>query len=178
MRLLPLHAALHLFVDMSIFLDMEAVDNFAVDDSPGTSYRREQEDDFLDHSDEDPEQPLCRRKRIFQFSDSDESEDEPSAHKKKKRHSSKQDRDSSKRHSSHVSSASLFEEVKKSNKLLQSLLKCVKKHETRIQAIEAEVKKTPSSGSTPGSTPSRTRKREVPDEVRVRVNGAKKCTYS
>ena len=56
-----------------------------------------------------------------------------------------------------------MEELKSNSELLKYLVKCVKKQEKRIKAVETEV---PAAGSTtPGSTPSR--KREVPDEVRV-----------
>ena len=66
-----------------------------------------------------------------------------------------------------VTGADVMEELKSNSELLKYLVKCVKKQEKRIKAVENEVKRTtPAAGSTtPGSTP--TRKREVPDEVRV-----------
>ena len=64
-----------------------------------------------------------------------------------------------------VTNESVMDEIKKGNKLLHSLVKSVREHEKRLQAVEAEVKNAASS--TPGATPRRSRTREVPDEVRV-----------
>lgn len=72
-----------------------------------------------------------------------------------------------------------MEEVKKGNKILSSLVRSVKRHDERLKALETELKKnsSPSSG-TPGSTPKRSRRSEVPDEVRVRMGYVYNSRYA
>lgn len=106
------------------------------------------------------------RARLLSPGSLSESEDEPPASKKKKRKRNNPDSQSN---------ASLLDEKKKTNKLLQSLVKTVKKLDTRLHAVESKMSSSASgssqaSRSTPGSTPNRRKnQRDVPDEVRVRV---------
>ena len=59
--------------------------------------------------------------------------------------------------------------------VLASLVKRVKRHDERLKEVESQMKKAACSGcsssSAPGSTPKRSRKRDVPDEVRVSYGG-------
>lgn len=143
---------------MSIFLNREAVDvNCGTQDVD--------EDLELDDgiSSEEEDDPLFRRirKRTHSALDSDSELDDhtsTSTHKQSKR-------DGSEKNETLVTE--LVDEVKKSNKLLLSLANRVKKTEKRLKEVENQLKKN--SDSSPGSTPKRTssRKRDVPDEVRV-----------
>ena len=59
----------------------------------------------------------------------------------------------------------ILNELKKNNAILSSLLCRMRKTETRLKVVEGDLKKTIEEGNSSSSTPSR--KRNVPDEVRV-----------
>ena len=63
----------------------------------------------------------------------------------------------------------LMKEVKAGNKMLMELTNRVKKNEKRLKVVENEPRKSSESCSSSGSTPKQSRKRDVPDEVRVCV---------
>ena len=94
-----------------------------------------------------------RSKRILDSSSS-ESEGEGTTLRKKKTKSS----------GSAVGEDNLLEELKKTNAIMMDLAKKVKATERRVRDMEVEIKSQSSSSS---STPKRSRKRDVPDEVRV-----------
>lgn len=62
--------------------------------------------------------------------------------------------------------ALLMEEVRTGNKMLVQLTNRVKKTEKRLKQVENQLRSSESCSSA-GSTPKHSRKREVPDEVRV-----------
>ena len=59
----------------------------------------------------------------------------------------------------------ILNELKKNNAILSSLLCRMRKTEARLKVVEGDLKKTIEEGNSSSSTPSR--KRNVPDEVRV-----------
>jgi hypothetical protein len=63
--------------------------------------------------------------------------------------------------------ALLMQEVKAGNKMLVELTNRVKKNEKRLKEVENRIKNNSESCSSAGSTPKQSRKRDVPDEVRV-----------
>jgi len=167
---------------MSRFIDQEAVD-----DSHGGngdvlySGDIESSSDGVEDSDEEINSlyrsiSATKRKRNCQFLDSD-SENEVHSRCSKKKKGTKMPRrqksssNSSERHESGIESNAgattlLMDEVKRSNKILLSLVSRVKKTEKRLKDVEEQLKKTPDNSSS-GSTPRRIRQKDVPEEVRV-----------
>lgn len=152
---------------MSCFLDREALDGTSGGSVTDEESSLEYSDlDFSDDESPSPPAPSKSKKkkkkkkrkaRLLSESESEsEKEDDAVTHKKKKGES--------------TCDTSVMVEVRKTNKLLVGLVRRVKKQDKRLKQVESQLKKTCDS-YTPGSTPKRSRKKEVPDEVRVSVHG-------
>lgn len=163
---------------MSHFIDREAVDDGHGGDSDrDVLYTSDEESnsDIVDESDEDINSLYrsVKRKRSSQALNSDSENEVQSRPSKKKKVSQRQksNSNSSQRCESGIESNAgatnlLMDEVKRSNKILLSLVSRVKKTEKRLKDVEEQLKKTPDNSS-PGSTPRRVRQKDVPEEVRV-----------
>ncbi len=181
---------------MSYFIDREAavVDDSRKDDSLLSG---EDDDLASSSSSEGSDQdislvrsiPLPQRKRSSHVLGSSEDEDHSKHSKKKKRAiptrprrplSQKFDASVNPGRRDSVTPAitnkengaeQLVDEVKRSNKILRCLVDRVKKTEKRLKEVEDQLKKTSdnltSSNSSCGSTPKISRKKDVPEEVRV-----------
>lgn len=139
---------------MACFIDDEAEDDLG---------RKKDSEDEL--SDVIPFQGQVKRlrSRLESSSGSDtdissnDKENEPRQVKRKKRKRLESSREDP-----------LFSELKKATELMSSLAKKMKKHESRLKAIENKLDSATSSVSSSGSTPKRSSvTKEVPCEVRV-----------
>ena len=151
---------------MARFLDFQAkddrVDALSVE---GSSSEGEMSDEIPDERHSNP-----RRRRLLS-SESDENDGVQSKSKTMNKRLDKENRKA--KHQSERStsrspsseSAQILSELKKTNKIMTHLTKKMKKHESRLTAIENKFSESASSSSF--ATPKRSLKKEVPVEVRV-----------